>query len=69
MASLSVWHWLIVYGVVILIFCTRKILENEAVPIIRNAKNGMSFPIWFHVAVASILLWCLLLAAKMLTAQ
>ncbi len=34
-----------------------------------NRKKIMSFPIWFHVVAASILLLCLLITAKMLTAQ
>jgi TatA/E family protein of Tat protein translocase len=69
MASLSIWHWLIVFVVVILIFATKRFgfVGSDFGAATRNRR--MSFPIWVHVAVASILLFCLLIAAKMLTAQ
>ena len=69
MASLSIWHWLIVFGVVILIFATKKSGFVDSDFGAATRKKIMSFPIWFHVAVASILLLCLFIAAKMLTAR
>ena len=69
MASLSIWHWLIVFGVVILIFATKKFGFVDSDFASANRKKITSFPIWFHAVAASILLLCLLVTAKMLTAR
>ncbi len=69
MASLSIWHWLIVVGIVILVFRTKKLVDSDVTTPSRSTQRAMNFPFWLKVAAASVLLLCLLVIAKMLTAR
>ena len=71
MGSLSIWHWLIVVGIVILVFWTHKSgsVGTGVEVAARNFKRAANIPAWLHVVVASILLLCLLVIARRLAAQ
>jgi TatA/E family protein of Tat protein translocase len=75
MASLSIWHWLIVLCVVVVIFGTKEpsSVGSSIVAAITNFKQAisnakpMTFRLWF--IVAAILLLSLIIAAQKLTAR
>jgi TatA/E family protein of Tat protein translocase len=74
MATLSIWHWLIVLVIVLLVFRTheRGSVGGNISAAVRNFRQAilgartMHFNLWF--ALALVLLLCLLLAAKRLAA-
>jgi sec-independent protein translocase protein TatA len=75
MASLSIWHWLIVLCVVLLIFGAKQpsSAANSIATAIVNFRQAIqnsksrTFYLWFVVAIALVL--CLLFAAEGLTAR
>ena len=71
MTSLSIWHWLIVFGVVILIFSTHKLgsVGGNIEVAIRNFKKVMTDGDWSKIAVALLIVLLLLITAQMLTAR
>ena len=78
MNSMSIWHWLIVLTVVVLVFGTKLFGSvgsdiESAVVRFRNAMHSHTKPmgvsVWLKIAVGSMLLMCLLMAAEKVIAQ
>jgi sec-independent protein translocase protein TatA len=75
MDSFSIWHWLIVLGVVVAIFRANQpdSLGSDVATAIRNFKEAIhrSKPITFHfwVGVALVAVVCLLMGAEKLIAR
>jgi TatA/E family protein of Tat protein translocase len=78
MGSMSIWHWLIVLVVVVLIFGTKlhgttgNDLENAVLYLkkkINGTKRPVTLPFWIKVVVGAILFWVLLMIAERITAR
>ncbi len=71
MASLSIWHWLIVLVITILAFGAHKLgfVGRDVQVAMRNFKKVMTDGDWSKMAVALLLVVLLLVTAQMLTAR